>query len=362
MSVLGIVMPHVPAEEEGHQTQLCLLLEELSCELCRFEYDSVSGSHYESVQIDREVNLGRPGLFADIRVRPAAAAPYVVEVKFGYPAERLVGHLRRKYAEPSPALARVGRVVLVVDAASHADWPAVERAVAASLAPGLELEVWDEARFLQLVADRFHVRIPAITPANLLEVRQATDRAQGYHAFGGDSLAAYEHEPLNSELLWHFGCWKLRDLRRLGWSHPRDVLPPGLYRGVVVFLADLCSFSSFVRDTPDGRVVRESLTAFYSKSRYQIINSGGMLYQFVGDEVIGLFGQPDRPPGLAKSALETARALVDIGDSVSHNWQRQIDRLQATGGVHIGLAIGDIQIVSLRPFGRTHNWGNRGQH
>jgi len=79
-----------------------------------------------------------------------------------------------------------------------------------------------------------------------------------------------------------------------------------------------------------------------------------MLYQFVGDEVIGIFGIPDRPAGFVQTALEVAQSLVSIGNSVSHNWQRRIDRVQTSGGVHIGLAIGDIQIVSLRPSGRTH--------
>ena len=41
-------------------------------------------------------------------------------------------------------------------------------------------------------------------------------------------------------------------------------------------------------------------------------------------------------------------------ESVSNEWQRQIDRVQAARGVHIGMALGDIQIVSLRPFGRAH--------
>ena len=132
------------------------------------------------------------------------------------------------------------------------------------------------------------------------------------------------------------------------------MLPPGLYRGVVILVADLCSFSSFVRDTPDKRIVRESLTSFYSKSRDQILSNGGMLYQFVGDQVISLFGIPERTGEAVREALETARALVSIGNSVSHHWQRQIDRVQAAGGVHIGLAIGDLQIVAMRPFGRTH--------
>jgi len=345
-------MPDQPAEEHGHLAQLRLLLEELCCELCRFEHASPERLEHEEARIEREFYLGKPGAFADIRVVPRSADPYVVEVKFGYQTDMLLRHLQRKYGEP--ALAGARKVILVIDAADRPDWPQVASAAAGCLAPGLELEVWDEARLIQLLRDRFHIEIPAITPANLIEVRQAIDRAQGFYAFGGESLACYEHEPLNAELLWHFGFWKLRQLREARQLGPRDILPPGLYRGVAVLLADLCSFSSYVRDTPDGRIVRESLTSFYSKARYQIINNGGMLYQFVGDEVIGLFGLPDRPGGFARDALDTAQALVSIGNSVSHHWQRQIDRVQTAGGVHVGLAIGDLQIVSLRPFGRTH--------
>jgi class 3 adenylate cyclase len=347
-------MPDQPAEERGHLSQLRLLLEELCCELCRFEHTTTNSLDPEVVRIDREYHLGKAGAFADIKVHPASSAPYVVEVKFGYSTDTLLRHLRRKYGEPDPSFAGVAKVILVIDSADRPDWPRVESEAAGCLAPDLKLEVWNEARLIQLLHDRFQIKIPAITPTNLLEVRQAIDRAQGYYAFGGKSLAKYDHEPLNAELLWHFGFWKLRQLREVKQLGPRDILPPGLYRGVVVLLADLCSFSSYVRDTPDGRIVRESLTSFYSKARYQIINSGGMLYQFVGDEVVGLFGIPDRPDGFARAALGAARALVSIGDSVSHHWQRQIDRVQGSGGVHIGLAIGDLQIVSLRPFGRTH--------
>ncbi len=347
-------MPDQPAEELGHMTQLRLLLEELCCELCRFEHASPDRFEPGEARIEREYYLGKPGAFADIRVLPRSSAPYFVEVKFGYPTETLLRHLRRKYGDPTPALAGVGKVVLVIDSPGRGDWPRVEAEAAGCLAPGLALEVWDEARLIRLLSDRFDLKIASITPANLLEVRQTIDRAQGFYAFGGDSLAGYQHEPLNAQLLWHFGFWKLRQLREARGLQPRDILPPGLYRDVVVLLADLCSFSSYVRDTPDGRIIRESLTSFYSKARYQILNDGGMLYQFVGDEVIGLFGLPDRPGGFARDALETARALVSIGNSVSHHWQRHIDRVQSAGGVHIGVAMGDLQIVSLRSFSRTH--------
>lgn len=347
-------MPEQPAEEHGHFAQLRLLLEELCCELCRFEHASPDHLEIEEARVEREFYLGKPGAYADIRVVPQNAPPYCVEVKFGYSTEMLLRHIQRKYHEHVPAIADVRKVILVVDSEGRADWPRVEPALACSLAAGLELEVWNESRLIQLLNDRFRIEIPAITPERLIDVRQSIDRAQGLYAFGGESPAKYVYEPLHAELLWQFGFWKLRQLRESKRLGPREILPPGPYRGVAVLLADLCSFSSYVRDTPDSRIVRECLTSFYSKARYQIINNGGMFYQFVGDEVIGLFGLPEQAGDFAKNALDTARALLSIGNSVSHQWQRQIDRVQSSGGVHVGLAIGDLQMVSLRPFGRTH--------
>ena len=52
--------------------------------------------------------------------------------------------------------------------------------------------------------------------------------------------------------------------------------------------------------------------------------------------------------------FETAKALLSIGKSVSESWQRGIDRVQASGGLHIGLSSGDLQFVPLRPYSRTH--------
>jgi class 3 adenylate cyclase len=332
-----------------------LLLEELCCDLCRFEHVISDGLAPEAVQIDREYWLGSPGAFADIRVAPSGRPPYFVEIKYGYTNEKLIHHLGRKYAAPASANAAAAqKIVVVVDQAPRAGWDAVERELRARLHPELALEIWDEARLLSQLAERFGVDIPEITAETLLDVRQAIDRAKGYHAFGGSSFDDYEHDPLKAELLWHFGFWRLKQLRSAGRATPRDILPPGPYQAVAVLLADLCSFSSYVRDTSDTEIVRESLTAFYSKARYQIINNGGMLYQFAGDEVIGLFGIPDQPRALADAVLDTARALCRIGDSVSQHWQRRIDREQASGGLHVGVALGDLQIVSLRPFSRLH--------
>ena len=338
----------------SHHGELRLLLEELCCDLCRFEHVIRDGLVPEAVRIDREYWLGAPGAFADIRVAPSGHATYFVEVKFGYRNDVLVAHLLRKYAPPIPGHAATGKIVLVVDCVARPGWDRLETEIAKGLAPGFELEIWDEDRLVAFLTERFGINITSITPAALLDVRQAIDRAKGYHAFGGPSLTEYEHEPLNAELLWHFGFWRLKQLRSAGRATPRDILPPGPYPGVAVVLADLCSFSSYLRDTSDAVIVRESLTAFYSKARYQIINNGGMLYQFAGDEVIGLFGIPEHPDAFTDAVLDTARALCRIGESVSQHWQRRIDRVQNAAGLHVGIAMGDLQIVSLRPFSRLH--------
>jgi adenylate cyclase len=165
---------------------------------------------------------------------------------------------------------------------------------------------------------------------------------------------SFVNDPLQAALLWHFGSWVLRRVRGESGAAARGVLPPGLYKNVVVVFADLSSFSSYVRDTRDDQVVRHVLTFFYSKARYQVLNSGGMLYQFLGDGVVAFFGVVGRRASYVEDALECATALLDIGRSTSNEWQRRIDHVQTGGGCHIGLAIGDLNIVSLRPFSCSH--------
>ena len=56
----------------------------------------------------------------------------------------------------------------------------------------------------------------------------------------------------------------------------------------------------------------------------------------------------------ASRALACARGLVDIGAAVAEEWQRQIDQVEPAAGVHVGMALGEVQMLSLRPFSRTH--------
>jgi hypothetical protein len=139
----------------AYRSEMRLLLEELCCDLCRFEHVTGEGLAPESIQIDREFWLGRPDAFADIRVVPGARPPYFVEVKYGYSRATLLAHLRLKYGQPAPGLAGVSHIILLVDTESFPDLPALKSELAGFLPQGLEVEIWNDAKFLDLVHQLF---------------------------------------------------------------------------------------------------------------------------------------------------------------------------------------------------------------
>jgi len=329
--------------------ELRLVLEEICCHLCMYEHVMKGGARSGSVRIRRDYDLGIPDAFADIRVHAPDSSPYFVEVKYGYSPTKLLAGLRRKYGVDPPGCADATKLVLVVDADSYQDWPNLELEIGRCIPNHLKLEVWNQRHVLGLLEQALGVQIDAISQSNILEVREAFTYAKGRLAFG----EKWANDTLQNALLWKFGPWTLKQLCDAGLE-ARSILPPARYRRVVAMHADLSSFSAFVRETRDGNVLRRCLTAFYSKARFTIINTAGMLYQFVGDEVVGLYGLPIQTDDYPDAALDAAIALLDIGNSVCRDWQRQIDRVQDATGVHVGMAIGDAQIVSQRAFGRAH--------
>ncbi|WP_089935679.1 adenylate/guanylate cyclase domain-containing protein [Candidatus Entotheonella palauensis] len=342
----------VPSQQTRNSLrEFRLFLEEICCNLCRFQHLYQDDHSPESIKINQEVYLGMPDAFADIRVQPSDDSAYFIEVKYGYPILRLLSSLERKYGKHSHALMGASKLILVVEPNHYDNWDDVKSTIQSQLHPSLKLEVWNEDYLMALIKDTFGVHLDSFSEANLLDLRAAIDDAKGMYAFGEKN---WNNDSLQSSLLWQFGFWKLRQLCETRNVVPREMVPPGLYQDVVVLMVDLCAYSSYVRDTWDDEVVRHVLTSFYSKVRYEILNTGGMLFESVGDQVNALFGMPEPIPSSCQDALDCARALIDIGNSVSTTWQRHIDRVQHSRGVHIGMAIGDIQVVSLRPYGRAH--------
>jgi adenylate cyclase len=333
---------------EDVSSELRLFLQGICCDYLLFRHLD-EGVPPEAIRIRQQVALGA-GVFADIEVRAGQSPPYFVEIDTGYSRDRLLESVRRKYGKPVPATEGAGRVVVAADESALGDRTTAERLLREALGPGLVLEIWDERHLLRLLGERFGVSLGALGEDDLLALRNAVDHAKGVYAFGD----GFQNDPLQATLLWHLAFWRVRRLREGGRSLSRSILPPGLYRDVVVLMADLCSYSSYVRDTRDEAVSRRSLTSFASRTRHRVINDGGMLYQFLGDSVIGLFGVPEAPPGYLGQAVDCARGLVDIGASVATEWQRQIDQIQPATGVHVSMTLGDLQVLSLRPLSRTH--------
>jgi class 3 adenylate cyclase len=333
---------------EDASSELRLFLQGICCDYLLFRHLD-EGVAPEAIRIKQQVVLGA-GVFADIEARAGQAPPYFVEISTGYSRDRLLESIRRKYGKPVPVTDGAARVVVAADEGALGERTTVERLLREALRPGLTLEIWDERRLLRLLGERFGVSLGALGEDDLLALRNAVDRAKGIYAFGD----GFQNDPLQATLLWHLAFWRIRRLREAGRSVPRSILPPGLYRDVVVLVADLCSYSTYVRDTRDEAVSRRALTSFASRARHRVINDGGMLYQFLGDSVVGLFGIPEAPTGYLGQAVECARGLVDIGASVATEWQRQIDQIQPAAGVHVSMTLGDLQVLSLRPLSRTH--------
>lgn len=332
------------------EDQLQLFVEEICCDLCRFIHIFDDELASDDVSVRREVALGRAGAFADIHVRPRGRPAYFVEVKLGYPEDRLVRQLLRKYGADAPTLVDGERLILVIRPEDYAEWSTIEARLREGLRPGLDLEIWDEARLLGLIRERFKIAIDALAGADLQALRKAVERAKWRLVFADSD----EDGALRSSLLWHFSPWALHRLHAHRGVAAAEILRPGLYRDCAIVLADLCAFSSYVRDTRDDALIRRCLATFYSQARHAIHNCGGMLYQFVGDEVVGVFGFPFGVGEAVDRALSCARALLDVGTSVSHHWQREIDRVQRSAGVHVGMALGDLNLVPLRPYSTAH--------
>jgi class 3 adenylate cyclase len=330
-------------------SELGAFLDEICADLCRFECAATAGCAPAQVSVEREVAL-KPDAYADMRVEWPGAPGFFVENKLEYAPGALVERIRYKYGEPSPAWRGAQRLVVILDRSAIPQWSAFEAALRAAPAPGLAIEIWDVDDLLARIRATFGHEITVISRTNLLDVRTAIEQAQWRLAFDGK----FPDDPRASTLLWHLSPWELGRLYREGNLMPDGILEPGTYEEAVVVMADMCSFSSYVRDTRDAGLIRRRLTEYYSLARYAVQNAGGMLYQFVGDEVVGVFGL-HRPLAIATvQALGCVRALFAAGNAVSNAWQRALDRVQPSRGVHIGIAMGDLDLMPFRPVSRTH--------
>jgi len=133
----------------------------------------------------------------------------------------------------------------------------------------------------------------------------------------------------------------------------------GEQREVTVLFADLRDFTPWVESTEPRQVVRD-LNAYFAEMQYAIRAHGGLVLQFIGDEIEAVFGAPVTAPDHAARAL---RAALDMrARLIAYNTGRARP-LRHGIGVHTGSvlagAIGSPERVSYALVGDTVNLASR---
>jgi adenylate cyclase len=82
----------------------------------------------------------------------------------------------------------------------------------------------------------------------------------------------------------------------------------GETREVTVLFADLRDFTPWVEATAPAEVVRD-LNAYFSEMDQAIREHGGLVLQFIGDEIEAVFGAPVRRPDHAARAVAAAKSM-----------------------------------------------------
>jgi len=137
----------------------------------------------------------------------------------------------------------------------------------------------------------------------------------------------------------------------------------GEAREVTVLFADLRDFTPWVDATPPAEVVRD-LNAYFSEMERAIREHGGLVLQYIGDEIEAVFGAPLPRGDHAARAVAAARAMRDR--LASWNAGRRRDGKPALRhgiGVHSGTVlagnIGSADRVSYALVGDAVNLASR---
>jgi class 3 adenylate cyclase len=115
--------------------------------------------------------------------------------------------------------------------------------------------------------------------------------------------------------------------------------------GVHVLLIDLCSYSAFVRETPELAIATEMLRSFCDRSRDVVLASGGAVDRVTGDAVMAFWGLTDDVE--YRVPLETSFHLLEIADEVSAEWQEEIDQVISPRGASAGLTYGEVAFMRM---------------
>ncbi len=144
-----------------------------------------------------------------------------------------------------------------------------------------------------------------------------------------------------------------------------DLLEEGTHREITVLFCDIRGYSKVSRELgPAGTIewvsdVMEDLTEC-------VVRNEGVLVDFIGDELLAMWGAPTDQPDHASRACRTALEILALLPSLDARWQDRIGRPMAFGiGINSGPAwvgnAGTRRKFKYGPAGDTVNIGSRVQ-
>jgi adenylate cyclase len=126
-------------------------------------------------------------------------------------------------------------------------------------------------------------------------------------------------------------------------AHPEQLRLGGEERVLTVLFCDMAGFTTIAeRLTPTQTI--ELLSEFHARMTEQIYSCEGMLKEYVGDEVMAIFGAPVEQPDHAVRACRAALAMRDARTQLSAEWaQRGYPPIRSRTGVNTGaMLVGNI--------------------
>lgn len=180
--------------------------------------------------------------------------------------------------------------------------------------------------------------------------------------FTGDAINEMTKGLLERDLIKEtFGKYVSHEVRDeiLAGNIPLD----GEHKEVTVLFADLRNFTPMVESTPPKEVVG-IINGYFKEMSEAVQQQGGLVLQFIGDEIEAVFGAPlaldDHPRRAARAALDMRQRLVSLNQELA---ERGYPPLRHGVGIHSGQAlaanIGSPDRLSYALVGDTVNLASR---
>jgi class 3 adenylate cyclase len=166
-------------------------------------------------------------------------------------------------------------------------------------------------------------------------------------SFAGQAAIALENARLYHQLDGLFRSYMSPAVATSLIADPDQAGLGGDVLEVTVLMADLRGFTSFAERHPPDEVVA-MLNTYYGLVVPVILDAGGTVVQFVGDEVMALFNAPTRQPD---HALRAARAGLGLQAAVATVTAGREDWPRFGVGINTGPAlVGNIGAEQMRNF------------